>query len=174
MENPRTPLNETATPRRGQRGFSLLEVVVICSMMTTMAAIGVPSLSGAMRHYKLSMAANSVAQQLNACRQRAVAANRTTSILLSDALGQIDTNYNGIYGDAGAGGLPADVPPMALDLSGCTLRPSDGLIVRTFTGRGELPFGVAPQTQLITVEYGGLRRAVSISPRGAVSVGAPY
>jgi type II secretory pathway pseudopilin PulG len=174
MKNPHIPPRKLATQRRGQQGFSLLEVVVLCSMMTAMAAVGVPSLSGAMRHYKLSMAANSVAQHLNACRQRAVAANRTTAIRISDALGQIDTNYNGVYGDAGTGGHPADIAPMALDLSGCTLVQSSSSIVRTFTGRGELPFGVAPATQTITVQYAGLSRTVSISPRGAVTVGAPF
>jgi len=160
---------------RNQKGFgSILEITLVCSVSATMAAVAVPSVNSAMKSYKLSMASQAVAQRLNVCRQRAVAANRPTSILVTSSLAQVDTNYNGIFGDAGGNGVPADEPPQMLGVAGCTVSPTQGLIVRTFTGRGELPLGLAPETQTITVEYSGVRRMVSIDPRGGVSVGAPF
>jgi Tfp pilus assembly protein FimT len=163
------------TPRglaRGENGVgSLLEILILLTVTLAMASVAVPAIGVATRHYRLSIGAQAVAQQLNLCRQRAVASNQTTSVLVTDALAQFDTNYNGIYGDAGGTGVPADEGPHMFDATGISITAADSPIVRTFTARGELPLAMAPETQAITVRYAGLSRTVSIDPRGAVSVG---
>jgi hypothetical protein len=149
----------------------VIEVVFMLSIALVMASVALPAVGAAGRHYRLSIAAQAVAQQLNLCRQRAVASNQTTSVMFTSALAQFDTNYNGIFGDAGGSGLPADEGPSMFAVADLSITAADNPVIRTFTARGELPLAVSPESQAITVSYGGLTRVVSIDPRGAVTVG---
>jgi prepilin-type N-terminal cleavage/methylation domain-containing protein len=158
---------------RKDQGVSALELVVVMLIVGVIATIAVPNVSRAYRAYNLQVAAQSVAQQLNRCRQKAVSANRPVSIRIMAGTGQavMDTNFNGTFGDAGGSGLPPDDPPDTLSLNGATLVSQDTPIVRTFTSRGELPIGTQPSTQTITVRYSDRQRVISIDPRGAVKMG---
>jgi hypothetical protein len=157
---------------RGERGVaSLVEILFIVTAAAVMAGLALPAIGTATRHYRLSAAAQAVAQQLNLCRQRAVASNQSTSVMFTSTLAQFDTNYNGIFGDAGGSGVPADEGPFMFSVAHVSITAADRPIVRTFTARGELPLAMSPESQAITVSYGGLSRVVSIDPRGAVTVG---
>jgi prepilin-type N-terminal cleavage/methylation domain-containing protein len=158
---------------RKDQGVSALELVVVVMIIGVLATIAVPNVHRALRGYNLQVAAQSVAQQLNQCRQKAVSMNRPVSIRIEPNLSRavMDTNFNGTFGDAGGSGLPPDDPPDTLSLNSATLVSQDNPIVRTFTSRGELPFGTQPSTQTITVRFSGRQRVVTIDPRGAVKIG---
>ena len=155
-----------------ESGMSLVETTFVVLVISILAALVVPNVAAARDSYRLRLAADAVRQQLYLCRQRALVANQTCSILISaTGWAQIDTNLNGTFGDAGGNGLPADDPATTLDLSGATLSSADNPIVRRFTSRGEVPWQDTAGSQSITVTYRGLRRVITIEQRGAVLVG---
>jgi type II secretory pathway pseudopilin PulG len=61
--------------RRGTRGASILEVLTATAIMTSVLAIGVPQLGRLRGPYALQGAAQQVAADLRAARQRAIARN---------------------------------------------------------------------------------------------------
>jgi type II secretory pathway pseudopilin PulG len=152
--------------------MSVIEVTVVVLMLSVLTAIAVPNVVLARNAYRLRIAADAVRQQLYLCRQRALVANQTCSIQITTAgRAQIDTNFNGTFGDWGGNGVPADEPGTTLDLSGISLTSADTPIVRRFSSRGEVPWQESPQDLSITVAYAGRQRIITIEQRGSISVG---
>jgi type II secretory pathway pseudopilin PulG len=158
--------------RRGEKGVSVLEIVVTVLLIALIAAIALPSVTRGVRSYKLQLAARSIAQQLNRCRRRSVSTNRQVSVRFIGSQAVLDTNSDGNFGfPITPPSLAPDDPPMAISMDGMTLVSADDPVTRTFTSRGALPLGVAPAAQTIIIRYLGRQRAIEIDPRGAVAMG---
>jgi len=64
--------NSTGGPSPGERGFSLMELMVSLTLMTVMFAVGVPAMSRYLRTNHVLGSANNLAGELRLARQRAV------------------------------------------------------------------------------------------------------
>jgi prepilin-type N-terminal cleavage/methylation domain-containing protein len=58
-----------------EKGFSLLELLIVCTLLVIIAAIAVPNISQANANYKLDAAGHSVASLLQEARMQAVKTN---------------------------------------------------------------------------------------------------
>ena len=148
--------------KRREAGFSVLEMVIIFLIIGTLAAICVPNYFTASRAYRLRVAAEGLAQQMNRCRQEALRGNLPLRIQVVGTTTQIDTNRDGNFDGQ-------DDPPISFSDGPdvVSMTPDDGLI--TFTSRGELP--TLAELPSITLQYQNRQRVVSVDPRGSVTVG---
>jgi len=60
-----------SSPRIRPRAFSLIEVVLVLSLLAVVAAIAIPRYAASLSHYRLDAAARRVAADLALARQRA-------------------------------------------------------------------------------------------------------
>ncbi|HZS05862.1 MAG TPA: type II secretion system protein [Blastocatellia bacterium] len=65
---------------RKQRGFSMLEVITVAAVIGTAVAVSAPSLTRAMRSYRLSAGAQQIAGAIQTAKLRAIGANQSQSI----------------------------------------------------------------------------------------------
>ncbi|MBI5588511.1 MAG: prepilin-type N-terminal cleavage/methylation domain-containing protein [Deltaproteobacteria bacterium] len=65
-------LNDIA---RGNRGFQLVELLVVIALISILVAIGVPTIVDQIRHLRLSRSVRDLATELNAARLKAIAQN---------------------------------------------------------------------------------------------------
>jgi type II secretion system protein H len=66
--------------RHSERGFSLVELMVVLAIITIMTAAAVPSISTAISHSRLRGAASSLAGLMQSARMQAVKQNRTLTV----------------------------------------------------------------------------------------------
>ena len=59
-----------------QKGFSLIELLIVCTLLVIIAAIAVPNITQANANYKLDAAGHSVASLLQQARMQAVKTNQ--------------------------------------------------------------------------------------------------
>lgn len=156
-----------------ESGMSLIEITIAILMLCALAAVAVPNVTLAKSSHQLRLAADGISQQLYLCRGRALAANQTCSIQIDATTGvaQIDSNFDGRFGDTGGDGLPADEAGTLLSLSDVTVVSVDAPISRSFTSRGEVPWQDNPEDRSITLIHRGLKRVVTIEQRGSIIVG---
>ena len=156
--------------RRSEAGISALELAVVILVIGLIASIALPNVIAATRSYRLQIATQALVQQLNLCRQKAVAANQQVSIQITATQTRIDTNRNGIFGDSGGSGVAADEPAVTFGTEAAYLASPAPPATVTFTSRGEMPIGAGARS--FTVRYGNQRqRTISIDTRGAVMLG---
>ena len=68
------------TCRSGERGFSLLELIMIAGLVIVVSAIGFPLLTGLRERMRLSQAMREVEREIHQARQKAVTNNRAMRI----------------------------------------------------------------------------------------------
>lgn len=68
-----------------QRGFSAVELSVVCVLIVVALAIATPKITGAMRTYRLNIAMRQVADLVAKAKVEAVAENRTASLVVDTA-----------------------------------------------------------------------------------------
>lgn len=127
-------------------GFSLIEILVVVALVSTMAAMSVPMIAGAMDRYYIISAGQQVASTIRAARFQAVARNSDVRIRFDfPAAGQYQTEIEvaGAWESLGevqylprgisfAEGVPADVAieptgrPDAAAGCPCTIGVSNG------------------------------------------------
>jgi prepilin-type N-terminal cleavage/methylation domain-containing protein len=73
----------TSTKRRFSRGFSLIELVVVFSILTIVAAASIPSGLSMVRQYRITGAAQGVVAQMQTARAQAVKRNSARGVLLN-------------------------------------------------------------------------------------------
>jgi prepilin-type N-terminal cleavage/methylation domain-containing protein len=153
--------------RQRERGFTALEITVVVLIIATIMAIAIPNIISATRSYKLQIAADAVAQQLNRTRQEAVRANIPKGLL-------VGTNSTQFLGDPDPLVTADDETAITISSSATvTPVPSNATTTVIFTSRGEMPLQVGQPSisRTFKVVYSGKKRVITVDPRGAIDVG---
>ena len=67
-------------PDRPERGFSLVEMLIVVAIVAVMAAVALPNIGQYIRNYKIRGAAQAVAGELQAARSRAIMSNTNLGV----------------------------------------------------------------------------------------------
>jgi len=67
-------------PTRRERGFSLLEVLLVVVIVAIMASVALPNIGGYIKNYRIKGAAQLVAGEINAARSRAIMSNTNLGV----------------------------------------------------------------------------------------------
>ena len=85
----------TAKARRGGPGFSISDLMVACSVMTTLSMMAIPAFNTAVSNSKLDGAARQMMSDLREARSRAVTTGWRFRIVAND--GNLDGTYRNQY-----------------------------------------------------------------------------
>ena len=126
-----------------QRGFSLLEVLIVMSVIVAMTAAVIPNINTSIQNYRLSASAQEIASQVQSARLRAVRGNAMCTFLMSASGRQFGIDVNGDGNISGSGdvvlGLNTNVN--FVDLSTPPITSAATLSNGTKTGIGFTPRG---------------------------------
>ncbi len=161
----------THARRTGDRGFSVVEVIVVLMIISIVLAFALPAANRAIAAYNLRSAGDHMAERLTAVRALSMAKNRTVTFSFKASTGK----YGFDFTPTGApDGLPDTTDPAdpSIDYRIETLPygitgSADQQV--SFNSRGEIPIGATAQTFTMT-DYGGRTVRVSVNLRGKVSV----
>jgi prepilin-type N-terminal cleavage/methylation domain-containing protein len=72
--------NDALVPRRTERGFSLVEMLIVVAIIMIIAAVALPNIGQYIRNYRIAGAAQEVAGELQAARSRAIMSNTNNGV----------------------------------------------------------------------------------------------
>jgi type II secretion system protein H len=72
--------NDAPVPERSERGFSLIEMLVVVGIIMVMAAVALPNIGQYIRNYKIRGAAQEVAGELQSARSKAIMTNTNAGV----------------------------------------------------------------------------------------------
>jgi prepilin-type N-terminal cleavage/methylation domain-containing protein len=72
--------NAARSPERPERGFSLIEMLIVVGIIALIAAVALPNIGQYIRNYKIKGAAQMVAGELQAARSRAIMSNTNQGV----------------------------------------------------------------------------------------------
>jgi prepilin-type N-terminal cleavage/methylation domain-containing protein len=67
-------------PERPERGFSLVEMLIVVGIVAVMAAVALPNIGQYIRNYRIRGAAQAIAGELQAARSRAIMSNANLGV----------------------------------------------------------------------------------------------
>lgn len=73
-------MREYMIEQRGERGFTFIEMAIVLAMMAVIIGISVPTISGALSHYRLNTASQCLISDLHLARQLALKENRSVRV----------------------------------------------------------------------------------------------
>lgn len=149
---------------RSRRAFSLLELIVVLAIVAVLGAIAAPRYSFALQRYRLEMAANRVASDINLARSLARAKGSTATISFAPS--------TSTYAIAGLTSTDRASEAFGVDLSrepfGVTIQSVDFAGTRTLTIKG---YGVPTSGGTVHLTRGSLTKVVTVaSGSGEVSI----
>jgi len=144
-----------------RRAFSLIETVLVISILSVVVAIGLPRYAKSLSRYRVESAAQRLVNDLVTLRQRAVDQSTTATITLESTTHTLQAT--------GVGGLDHSATQYTTDFTASPFEASLVLgtnpTVLTFNGHGR-----CDQTLTITVQSGSATKQVQITaPTGAIS-----
>jgi prepilin-type N-terminal cleavage/methylation domain-containing protein len=72
--------NPARMPERPERGFSLVEMLIVVGIVAVMAAVALPNIGQYIRNYRIRGAAQVIAGELQAARSRAIMSNTNLGV----------------------------------------------------------------------------------------------
>ena len=72
--------NDALVLRRPDRGFSLVEMLIVVAIVAIMAAVAFPNIAQYTRNYRIKGAAQQVAGELQAARSKAIMTNTNNGV----------------------------------------------------------------------------------------------
>jgi prepilin-type N-terminal cleavage/methylation domain-containing protein len=72
--------NHALAPQRTDRGFSLVEMLIVVAIVMVMAAVALPNIGQYIRNYKIRGAAQDVAGEMQAARSKAIMGNTNAGV----------------------------------------------------------------------------------------------
>lgn len=144
--------SHTMNRLRCQRGFSLVELVVVLAILLVVSAVAIPNIVSAMRGVRLRGTASDYSGLLQQARMRAVQDNRIYTVKMPGQDGATTVAYIDIYpqnadGTSGQGaywGTPPFRDPEIIPGNGVTMQPTAAAPKVTCGGAGCLQNQVVP------------------------------
>jgi type IV pilus assembly protein PilE len=72
--------SHASSPARRERGFSMIELLIVAVIIAIMAAVALPNIGHYIKNYRIKGAAQLVAGELNAARSRAIMSNTNLGV----------------------------------------------------------------------------------------------
>jgi type II secretion system protein H len=72
--------NEAPVPTRPEKGFSLIEMLVVAGIVAVMAAVALPNIGQYIRNYRIKGAAQQVSGELQSARSKAIMTNANAGV----------------------------------------------------------------------------------------------
>jgi type IV fimbrial biogenesis protein FimT len=146
----------------GQKGFSLVEVLIVIGILVILAGIAIPQMRGIIENYRLNGAARLVWSDMQNAKMTAVRENRSIRVVFTNpAPGVTDrfTSYD-FKRVVGATEERIFTRNLANDYPGVTIRSSGGST--TFNSRGTV------DSTTITISLAGRTRSFTIAWTGRI------
>ena len=169
-----TILKEAVPAARRERGFSVLELVIVLAIMLVLAAVGLPNLKAYSVEANLVAATRVFEAEFRLARSMAVRSGQQTAIRFEERGDQMqcstymDGNNNGVLSADIARGIDRRVSG-PIDLAGRT----SGVRIAINAGVPSIPPETGPLSTVDPIRFGA-SNMVSFSPLGTASPGTFY
>ncbi len=147
--------------RSNQRGFSLLELLIVVTIVLVISAFAIPNVVVTMESSRLRTSASMIRSKLMDARINAIKRNRPAWIAIDLAAGTVQAQIAG-FGDLGA--------PGRLEGGVAFVAPTPVQITFDSLGRPTDVPSAPPHTVRLQVTRSGQQRNVIISPTGRITV----